>query len=253
MTKSLSSRLYLKGRFFYFKMQDGKNLQHHIDEFNKLCLDLENIQVEYEDKDKALVLLHSLPKSYENFIDILKHDRKTLSLEDVIGALNSKYFQRKCEMKEQGESLTVKGRTNKRDQKSIGKSRSKPRGGYKKSIIVKFSKLVNRTKEALSYIHFDLWGPSRMETLGGDNISQKLDDGVEIEVEFANKQGTDSLQPATDQVDDALDSEEAYEDHSDLMNYQSVRELVRREHMAPSRYGYADLISFALLVIEEIE
>ncbi|KAK0599638.1 hypothetical protein LWI29_007194 [Acer saccharum] len=135
MTKSLSSRLYLKGRFFTFKMQDGKNLQDHIDEFNKLCLDLENIQIEYEDEDKALVLLHSLPKSYENFVDILKHGRETLSLEDVISALNSKDFQRKCEMKEQsGESLIVRGRTDKRDQKSRGKSRSKSRGGHKKSI-----------------------------------------------------------------------------------------------------------------------
>ncbi|TXG64034.1 hypothetical protein EZV62_011028 [Acer yangbiense] len=56
MTESLSSRLYLKGRFFTFKMKDGKNMQDHIDEFNKLCLDLENIQIEYEDEDKALVL-----------------------------------------------------------------------------------------------------------------------------------------------------------------------------------------------------
>lgn len=58
MTKSLSSRLYLK----------------------------------------ALVLLHSLPKSYETFVDILKHGRDTLSLDDVIGALNSKELHRRQEL-----------------------------------------------------------------------------------------------------------------------------------------------------------
>ena len=43
--------------------------------------------------------MHSLPKSYETFVDILKHNRDTLTLEDVIGALNSKKFQQKVEGK----------------------------------------------------------------------------------------------------------------------------------------------------------
>ena len=53
-------------------------------------MDLENIGVEYDDEDKALVLLHSLPKSYENFVDILQHGREMISLEDVVGVLRSK-------------------------------------------------------------------------------------------------------------------------------------------------------------------
>jgi len=73
MTKSLSSRLYLKAKFFTFKMQEGQKLRSHIDDFNKLYLDLENIDIKYDEEDKALVLLHSLPKSYETFVDILKH------------------------------------------------------------------------------------------------------------------------------------------------------------------------------------
>ena len=47
-------------------------MQSHINDFNKLCLDLENIDVNYDDEDKALVLLRSLPRSYETFVDILK-------------------------------------------------------------------------------------------------------------------------------------------------------------------------------------
>ena len=90
MTKSLSSRLFLKAKFFTFKMQEGPKLLSHIDEFNKLCLDLENIDMNYDDEDKAFVLLHSLTKSYETFVDILKHGRDILTLEDVIGAVNSK-------------------------------------------------------------------------------------------------------------------------------------------------------------------
>ena len=79
-------------------MQEGQKLQNHIDDFNKLCLDLENLNISYEEEDKALILLHSLPKSYKHFVDILKHGRDTISLEDVIGALNSKELQQKVEM-----------------------------------------------------------------------------------------------------------------------------------------------------------
>ncbi|KAL5567657.1 hypothetical protein UlMin_024232 [Ulmus minor] len=63
MTKNLSSRLHLKANFFTWKMTEGRDLQGHIDDFNKLVMDLENIGVEYEDEDKALVLLYSLPRN----------------------------------------------------------------------------------------------------------------------------------------------------------------------------------------------
>ena len=37
-----------------------------------------------------------------------------------------------------------------------------------------------------------------------------------------------------------------------MNNYQLVRDRARRDHRAPVRYGYADLISFALTVAEDI-
>lgn len=95
MTKNLSNRLYLKAKFLTFKMAKGRDLQAHIDNINKLYLDLESIEVKYKDEDKALVLLHSLPKSYETFVDILKHGRDTISLVNVMRPLNSKEHQQR--------------------------------------------------------------------------------------------------------------------------------------------------------------
>ena len=79
MIKSLSSRLYLKAKFYTSKMNEGQKLQDHMYDFNRSCLDLDNIEVKYDDEDKALVLLHSLPKSYKIFVDILKHGRDSLT------------------------------------------------------------------------------------------------------------------------------------------------------------------------------
>jgi len=92
-----------------------------MDSFNKLCLDLENINIRYEDEDKALVLLHSLPKSYETFVDILKHGRDKLTLDDVIGALNSKDLQHMIEFQKSAiEALAVNSRTEKGDPRLNG-------------------------------------------------------------------------------------------------------------------------------------
>ena len=75
MNKNLSSGLHLNTKFFTWKMKEDRDLQGHIDDFNKLTMDLDNIGVEYEDEDKALVSLYSLPKSYETLVDILQHGR----------------------------------------------------------------------------------------------------------------------------------------------------------------------------------
>ena len=126
LTKTLSTRLFLKTRFFSFRMGEGQKLHDHIDDFTKLCLDLENIDSKYDDEDKAVILLHSLPKTYETFVDILKHGRENLSLDDVIGALNSKELQQKVEVNSSpGDALAAGSRPEKGDQRNRGRGRSK--------------------------------------------------------------------------------------------------------------------------------
>ena len=101
----------------------------HLDEFNKLIVDLENIEVKYDDEDKALVLLYSLPKSYEHMVDILQHGREEITLEEVVGALKSKEHKRKIEKDgTSGDGLVMaSGRSDKKDTKGKKKGRSKSR------------------------------------------------------------------------------------------------------------------------------
>ncbi|GJS96127.1 retrotransposon protein, putative, ty1-copia subclass [Tanacetum coccineum] len=72
-------------------------ISEHIDEFNKIVLDLANIKVKFEDKDLALLLPTSLPASYEHFVDTLLYGREALTLEDVMTTQNSKEIkERNC-------------------------------------------------------------------------------------------------------------------------------------------------------------
>ncbi|GJU08785.1 retrovirus-related pol polyprotein from transposon TNT 1-94 [Tanacetum coccineum] len=137
MTKSLANKLYLKKKLYTFYMPAGRKISEHIDEFNKIVLDLANIEVKFEDEDLALLLLTSLPASYEHFVDTLLYGREALTLEDVMATLNSKEIKERSKAKgDDGEGLYVRGRTDRRDShQSRGKSRSKSRGGRLKCYI----------------------------------------------------------------------------------------------------------------------
>ncbi|GJV72122.1 hypothetical protein Tco_1492117 [Tanacetum coccineum] len=88
-------------------------LGDHIDEFNKLILDLANIDIEIEDEDQALMLLTSLLSSYENFVETLLCGRESLTMEDVLATLNSKELKKRTEgtKEETGDGLYVRGRS----------------------------------------------------------------------------------------------------------------------------------------------
>ncbi|GKB24158.1 hypothetical protein Tco_0863559 [Tanacetum coccineum] len=88
----------------------------HIDEFHKLVGDLAAIDTAILDEDQALLLLTSLPSSYDNFVKTLLYGRDTLKLEDVLATLNSRELQKKTEVKDDGgEGLYVRRRSGQRD------------------------------------------------------------------------------------------------------------------------------------------
>ncbi|GJS07277.1 retrovirus-related pol polyprotein from transposon TNT 1-94 [Tanacetum coccineum] len=163
MTKSLANKLYLKKKLYTFYMPSGRKISEHIDEFNKIVLDLTNIEVKFEDEDLALLLLTSLPASYEHFVDTQLYGREALTLEDVMATLNSKEIKERSKAKgDDGQGLYVRGRTDRRDSRqSRGKSRSKSRGGRLKCYIcqsedhLKRNCLKNNRKKSTGYAKKD--------------------------------------------------------------------------------------------------
>ena len=78
-------------------MKEGTPVSDHLDEFNRIVLDLKNIECKVEGEDQALILLCSLPPSFEHFVDTMLYSsrRDSISINDVKDALNSMELKKK--------------------------------------------------------------------------------------------------------------------------------------------------------------
>ena len=116
LKKSLVKRLYMKRKLYTFSINEGTVMKDHLDEFNKLILDLENVSIILDDEDMALILLSSFPDSNEHFVDTLLYGRQTLTLKDVKNALESKDLKNRADSKEHiaRDGLVAKEKTEKK-------------------------------------------------------------------------------------------------------------------------------------------
>jgi cell division cycle protein 20 (cofactor of APC complex) len=92
-------------------------MNEHLNDFNKMIADLKNLDVEIDDEDKALLLLNSLPDTYEHLVTILLYGKGKIKFIDVSNALvNNEYRKDRIVHSEStSEALTVRGRINPED------------------------------------------------------------------------------------------------------------------------------------------
>ncbi|VFQ82784.1 unnamed protein product [Cuscuta campestris] len=104
-------------------MAEEANFNGHLDEFNKITTELESIDVKIEEEDKALLLLASLPSSFDNIVTTLLFGKETLKFDGVVAALLMNETRRGGNgVSNDGQALVAKGAGRER-------GRSKERGG----------------------------------------------------------------------------------------------------------------------------
>ena len=82
MNKKNENRLYLLKRLFYLQIKSGI-ISSYIDEFNKLIVDLLNLDENFKDERKAMLLINSLPDELDHLCITLIHEKDKLPFEEV--------------------------------------------------------------------------------------------------------------------------------------------------------------------------
>lgn len=126
MTKTLTNRIYLKSKLYTCKMEEGTSIQDYVNKFDRIISDLKDIDVKINEEDQTLMLLLSLPESYENLVqtlilvgDTLTMDEKRTSLlaNDLRNVATSGMSSCGREHREQAQGLfDTRGGTNERGQ-----------------------------------------------------------------------------------------------------------------------------------------
>ncbi|KAF7829260.1 putative rhamnogalacturonate lyase B isoform X3 [Senna tora] len=261
MTKSLTNRLYLKQRLYTLRMKEGTPIKDHLAELNKVIMDLKNTDVKLDDEDQALILLCSLPHSYEHFVDTMLYGREALTMEDVKASLNSRELKRRVSenwSENQAEGLFGRGRNKERSfGNNRGKSRSKSKfrkgrcryckkkGHWK----VECPKIKERkesadnapsTSDTASVVVENFEGANVLSEVAKPENDRGVDEQVELEVE---KKDSSSDQPVEDDEHENLEEAGASQEQQ---QYSIAKGRPRRHIKPPQRYAYADLVSYAL-------
>ena len=92
---STSNKVFLMKRLFNMKILEGGSVESvadHLNEFNTLTSQLSSVKVNFDDEVKALLILCSLPESWNSLVMVVSNyvpSSNTLKFDDVVGVILS--------------------------------------------------------------------------------------------------------------------------------------------------------------------
>ena len=128
MRKNLTNKLYVK--------KEGSDLLEYHNTFNMLNTQLSRFAVNYEDEDKALILLASLPTHFDHLVTTLMYWKQSIVLDKVTTALLSHAKMKLDDNGSQANGLIVTSESSywcRNESKSNG-NRSQSRSHTKKDV-----------------------------------------------------------------------------------------------------------------------
>ena len=132
MTKPLTNKLFMKKKLFRLMMPEGSDFMEHLNKFNIMITQLSTVGETITEVDRALLLLASLPDSYDYLVTTLMYGKTTLLLNEVLGALIEHHRYKKTEPELQGDVLVAKSSDRGRSkEKTSQKDRSRSKSNLK--------------------------------------------------------------------------------------------------------------------------
>ena len=130
------NKVHLMKKLFNLKMAEGASVAQHLNEFNTITNQLSSIEIDFDDKIRALIVLASLPNSWEAVRMAVSNStgKSKLSNEDVRDLVLSDEVHRKDsgETSSSGAALNLEARGRSQERNSV-RGRSKSSKGKSKS------------------------------------------------------------------------------------------------------------------------
>lgn len=101
---SASNKVHLMRRLFNLRMTEGASVAQHLNELNSVTTQLSSVEIDFEDEVRALILLSSLPDSWNATVTAVSSSSGSnkLKFDDVRDLVLSEEIRRR----ESGESST---------------------------------------------------------------------------------------------------------------------------------------------------
>ena len=87
-----SNKAFLMKLLFNMKMSEGGSMTDHLSDFNMVTNQLSSVGVNFDDEVRALLILCSLPESWDGLVMAVSNSvfgSSTLKFDDVIGVILS--------------------------------------------------------------------------------------------------------------------------------------------------------------------
>ena len=130
-SKSLVNKLFLRKKLYNLRMKDGDSVTEHLNAFNTVVSQLSSVDIKILDEDKCISLLCSLPDSWDSLVIAIGSNTTTLNFDDIVSALLSEEIRRRNMEGQNGDALSVRGRSQNRNKNKVSSGRSKSRGRSK--------------------------------------------------------------------------------------------------------------------------
>eukprot|EP00253_Pinus_taeda_P028557 PITA_28557 len=112
-------------------MKDGDSVREHLNAFNTVVSQLLSVDIKISDEDKCIRLLCSLPDSWNSLVIAIGSNATALQFDEIVSALLTEEMRRKNMDNQNGDALSVRGRSQNRKQNKSSSGRSKSRGRSK--------------------------------------------------------------------------------------------------------------------------
>jgi hypothetical protein len=85
--KSLVNKLFMRNKLYNMRMRDGDSMTEHLNTFKTVVSQLVYVEIKISDEDKCIILLCSLPDSWDILVVAIGSNKNSLKFDEVVSSL----------------------------------------------------------------------------------------------------------------------------------------------------------------------